>query len=118
MNKPLAGKTAHTDMPAPVVLVPKPSALPPVPSVPHSRRIWIVGALLSLSVVAAVALGWWLSGSGGVVRYTATVSRGDVTRTVIATWEHPSLCTLDVTARVWTRPAIVRFEDRSMPWLS
>ncbi len=86
MNKPVVGRTVRTDTPVPVVLVPKPSAPPLAPTAPRSRRIWLIGALLLLAVLAAAAFAWWLSGSGGVMKYTtAAVTRGDVTRTVTAT---------------------------------
>ena len=46
----------------------------------------MVGSLLALAVGAAIGAAWWLTSAGGNVRYTtATVTRGPVTRAVIAT---------------------------------
>jgi HlyD family secretion protein len=53
---------------------------------PGGRRFWLIGALLSLLVVVAIAAAWWIFSSGPAVHYaTAPVSRGAVSHTVIAT---------------------------------
>lgn len=69
-------------------LVPFP-APPPVDEPPRasSRAYWLAGVLMALAlVVAAVAGARWLASAGGSIRYTTLpVTRGDITRTVIAT---------------------------------
>lgn len=81
MNKPAS--EGRTEKPAPVVLMPKP---PPVTPRRRFPRAWLIGGLLSLAVLIAVAATWWLTSSAGGTRYvTALVTRGDVTRTVTAT---------------------------------
>jgi HlyD family secretion protein len=84
MNKPVDTGAARSEAPAPIVLVPKPETAAPARS--RSRKPWLIGGLLSLAVLAAVGIAWWLSSAGGSVQYTtAPVTRGDVTRTVTAT---------------------------------
>jgi HlyD family secretion protein len=84
MNKPVGIGAARIEPLAPVILLPKPPAL--VPAGPRSRKSWLIAGLLSLAVLAGVAIVWWLSSSGGTVHYTtAAVTRGAVTRTVTAT---------------------------------
>ena len=88
MSKPVEKMSAAAaEIPAPVVLVSKPSSAPSSPpSAPRSRRGWLIGSLLSGAVLIAIAAFWWFSSSGGTVRYTtAPVTRGNVTRTVTAT---------------------------------
>jgi len=84
MSQPVGTIAAQAEPPKPITLVPKPP--PPAPAAPRARRIWLIGGLLSLAVLVAVAAAWWLTGTGGTVQYTtAPVTRGDVTRTVTAT---------------------------------
>jgi HlyD family secretion protein len=81
MNKPIG--EGRTEKPAPVILMPKP---PPVKRRRRFPRIWLLGSLLSLAVLAAIATTWWLTNRSGAARYaTAPVTRGDVIRTVMAT---------------------------------
>jgi len=67
-----------------VVLIPTVSkAEPPHP---RSRKIWWIGGLLSLAVLAVIGVAWWLATAEAPVRYTtAPVTRGAVTRAVTAT---------------------------------
>ena len=52
----------------------------------HARRYWLIGGLVALLVVAAVAVTWWILGARGTVHYmTVPVTRGTITRTVTAT---------------------------------
>lgn len=84
MSKPVGIGAARAEQPAPVVLVPKSPAV--APAAPKSRKLWLVGSLLALAVLAAIGAVWWFSSTGGTVNYTtAPVTRGDVTRTVTAT---------------------------------
>lgn len=81
MNKPVASNAAP---PAAATVAPAGHSPPP------ARRAlpWLAGGLLSLAVLAAViAIWWWFAaGTGGTVQYsTQPVTRGDVTRAVIAT---------------------------------
>jgi HlyD family secretion protein len=79
MNKPVGPSETRAE-PA-LTLVPQPA-----PARARWRKPWVIGGLLALAVIAAVGAIWWLSGTGGNVRYaTAPVSRGDVTRAVVAT---------------------------------
>ncbi len=84
MNKPVEIDTARIVPAAPVVLVPNPP--PTAPAAPRSRKIWPIAGLLLLAVVAAIGVAWWLTTAEAPVSYTtAPVTRGDVTRAVIAT---------------------------------
>lgn len=84
MSKPLDLAAARTETPAPMVLVPKPQ--PAASPTVHPRQYWVIGGLLSLAALAAVAVVWWLSSTGGTVQYTtAPVTRGAITRAVTAT---------------------------------
>jgi HlyD family secretion protein len=52
----------------------------------HIRTSWLIGTLLSLLVLIAVAIAWWTLGTSSAVRYTTVpVARGAVTRAVTAT---------------------------------
>lgn len=69
-------------------LVPFPA--PPPDDEPRrasSRGYWLAGVLIALALaVAAVAGARWLASAGNSIRYTTLpVTRGDITRTVIAT---------------------------------
>jgi HlyD family secretion protein len=84
MNKPVAIDTARIEPVAPVVPVPKPP--PIIPAGSRFRKTWLIAGLLSLAVLAAIGVAWWLATAEATVRYTtAPVTRGDVTRTVTAT---------------------------------
>ena len=84
MNKPVGTGTARIEPAAPVILVAKPP--PVVPAGPRFRKTWLIAGLLSLAVLAAVGVAWWLATAEATVRYTtAPVTRGDVTRAVTAT---------------------------------
>jgi HlyD family secretion protein len=87
MNKPVGTGTARIEPPAPVVLVPKaPPVAPAVPVSPRIRKTWLIAGLLSLAVLAAVGVVWWLAAAEATIRYTtAQVTRGAVTRAVTAT---------------------------------
>ncbi len=84
MNKPVGFETTRLEPPTPVVLIPTVSkAEPPHP---RSRKIWWIGGLLSLAVLAVIGVAWWLATAEAPVRYTtAPVTRGAVTRAVTAT---------------------------------
>jgi HlyD family secretion protein len=84
MSKPVGIIAGRIETAAPVALVPNPPPLAPVQS--RVRKTWLIAGLLSLALLAAVGLAWWLSSGNGSVRYTtAPVTRGTVTRAVIAT---------------------------------
>jgi HlyD family secretion protein len=84
MNKPVAIDTARIEPAAPVVLVPKPPAA--TPAAPRYRKFFLSAGLLSLAVLAAIGVAWWLATAEAPVRYTtAPVTRGAVTRAVTAT---------------------------------
>jgi HlyD family secretion protein len=83
MNKPAGPSEQRAEAPTPVKLVPP---LQPGPARARGRKAWMIGALLGLAVVATVGVIWWLSSANGNVHYTtAPVTRGDVTRAVVAT---------------------------------
>jgi len=84
MNKPVDLETTRLEAATPVVFIPTPpKAEPPHP---RSRKIWLVAGLLSLAVLAAVGVVWWLAAAETPVRYaTAPLMTGPVTRTVTAT---------------------------------
>ena len=82
MNKPMGIDTARSAPVAPVVLLQKPPAGAPA----RPRKPWLLAGLLSLALLVAVAVAWWFFRADTTVNYTtAPVTRGDVTRTVIAT---------------------------------
>jgi HlyD family secretion protein len=81
MNKPVGPSEQRAESTAPLTLVPKPA-----PARARWRNKWVIGGLLGLAVIAAVAVAWWLSTAGGNIQYTtAPVTRGAVTRAVVAT---------------------------------
>ena len=83
MNKPVGPSEARAEAPAPAALVQQSQ---PAPATSRWRNKWAIGGLLALAVIAAVGAVWWLSSAGGNVRYaTAPVTRGAVTRAVVAT---------------------------------
>jgi HlyD family secretion protein len=84
MTVPVAPRALRTEPPAPVPLVPK--LEPPTPVSSRWPKSWIIGGLSALLVIVAITGVWWLSGSSGTVRYTtAPVTRGAVTRAIVAT---------------------------------
>ena len=84
MNKPMGPGTARAEAPMPVILVPKPE--PATPTRLRLRKPWVIGGLLSLVVLTAVCVAWWLATAGATIHYTtAPVTRGAVTRAVTAT---------------------------------
>ena len=84
MNKPMGPGTARAEAPMPVTLVPKPE--PATPTRLRLRKPWVIGGLLSLVVLTAVCVAWWLATAGATIHYTtAPVTRGAVTRAVTAT---------------------------------
>ena len=84
MNKPVDLQTTKLEPAAPVVLIP--TASKAEPPHPRSRKIWWIGGLLSLAVLAVIGVTWWLATAEAPVRYTtAPVTRGAVTRAVTAT---------------------------------
>jgi len=86
MNKPVDLQTAHIEPAAPVVAAP--ASAPVKAELPHqrSRRFGWIAAPLSLALLAAVGIVWWLSSGNDAVHYTtAPVTRGAVTRMVTAT---------------------------------
>ena len=88
MNKPVGFETTRLEPTAPVVVVPASTPAPAKaePPRPRSRKIWWIAGLLSLALVVAIGVAWWLSNANGTVHYTtAPVTRGAVTRMVTAT---------------------------------
>jgi HlyD family secretion protein len=88
MNKPVDLQTTKLEQAAPVVAVPVPAPVSAKaePSHPRSRKIWWIAGSLSLALVVAIGVAWWLSSASGTVHYTtAPVTRGAVTRVVTAT---------------------------------
>jgi len=84
MQMPIESSKARADSPAPITLVPKPQ--PASPAHPYFGHPWLIGSVSALLVIAAIAVIWWSLSSGGSVRYsTAAVTRGAVTRAVVAT---------------------------------
>jgi HlyD family secretion protein len=83
MNKPLGPGEARAEATASIKLVPPAQATPVHKRLPKS---WLVGGLLALAVIAAIAVAWWSLSPSRAVRYsTAPVTRGAVTRAVVAT---------------------------------
>ncbi len=81
MNKPLGPNEQRPESKPPLTLVPAQA-----PTRGRSRTGRLVGGLLALVVIAAVGAAWWLTSAGGNIRYTtAPVTRGSVTRAVVAT---------------------------------
>ena len=88
MNKPVDLQTTKLEPAAPVVAVPVPAPVSAKAEPPHSRsrKIWWIAGSLSLALVVAIGVAWWLSSASGTVHYTtAPVTRGAVTRAVTAT---------------------------------
>ena len=84
MNKPMGPGTARAEAPMPVTLVPKPE--PAKPARLRLGKSWVIGGLLSLVVLTAVCVAWWLATAGATIHYTtAPVTRGALTRAVTAT---------------------------------
>jgi len=85
MNKPVGLGATRIEPPAPVVLVPQPSPAAPAGG-PRYQKSWLIAGLVSLAVLTAISVTWWLSSAGGTVKYTtAAVTRGAITRAVTAT---------------------------------
>jgi HlyD family secretion protein len=83
MNKPLGPGEARADAAAALKVVPPAQPAPVRKRLPKS---WLVGALLGVAVIAAIGLAWRSLSPGTSVRYaTAPVTRGAVTRAVVAT---------------------------------
>jgi HlyD family secretion protein len=81
MNKPVGPTEQRAEPTTPISLVPKPA-----PERPRRRTAWLIAGLAALVVLIAIGAVWWLSSAGSNVRYsTAAVTRGDVTRAVVAT---------------------------------
>jgi HlyD family secretion protein len=75
---------------APSKLVPfpvtPPMVAPPTKPKLRSKKYWLIAGLLSLLVVAAVAVTWWALDGRSTVHYvTASVAKGAVIRTVTST---------------------------------
>ena len=84
MAKPVESSEARASSPVPIALVPKPQ--PVSPAHPFFGHPWLIGSVSALLVIVAIAVVWWSLSSGGTVRYTtAAVTRGAVTRAVVAT---------------------------------
>jgi HlyD family secretion protein len=84
MAKPVESNEARAGSPAPITLVPKPQ--PATPAHPYFGHPWVIGSLSALVVIATIAVIWWSLSTGGTVHYsTAPVTRGTVTRAVVAT---------------------------------
>ncbi len=80
MNKPIGIGATPIEPPAPVADVAKPPT-----AVLRIRKIWLIGGLLALLLVAA-GVAWWTLSATGAVHYTSVpVTRGAVTRGVTAT---------------------------------
>ena len=83
MDKPVEIGAARVEQAAPVAPLPK---TPPLPAAWRLRRSWVIVAALVLLAGGAGGAVWWLSGSNGTMNYTtAAVTRGDVSRAVVAT---------------------------------
>jgi len=83
MNKPIGFGGVKIESTTPLVLVPNASQA--VPAGPRSRKAWWIGAA-AFAVTVAVGFLWWVNSGNGNVQYTtAAVTRGPVTRTVVAT---------------------------------
>ena len=82
MNKPVGPTEKPVETAPPLTVVPQ--SAPPRSG---GGKRWLIGTLLGLAVIAAVGIAaWWFTGTGGTLRYTtAPVTRGPVTRAVIAT---------------------------------
>jgi len=81
MQKPMESNETRAESPAAIRLVPQPA-----PAHTHLRTSWLIAALLGLAVVAMIGVAWWLMTAGSGVRYTsAAVTRGGITRAVVAT---------------------------------
>ena len=84
MTKPVETDPTRPEAPKPIVLVPK--APRPAPAKSSTGTRWVIAGVVVLLLIAVAGATWWYAGSGGTVRYTtAAVSRGNVTRAVIAT---------------------------------
>jgi HlyD family secretion protein len=84
MQMPVESSKARTESPGPITLVPKPQ--PASSAYPFFGHPWLIGGMSAVVVVAAIAVVWWSLSSGGTIRYTtAAVTRGAVTRAVVAT---------------------------------
>jgi len=82
MNRPAALGSARAEKPAPVTLVPTQVSSTHF----HVPKLWAIGGVLALMIVAAIGFAWWVITSNGGVHYTtAPVTRGPVTRAVTAT---------------------------------
>jgi len=82
MNKPV-GPTEQRAEPTPLTIVPKPAS---TPAPTRWRGPWLIAGLLALAAIAVIAVVWWLTSPSSNVRYTtAPVTRGAVTRAVVAT---------------------------------
>ena len=81
MNKPVGlGETRAEPTTAPTLLPQR------APASARWRKPWAIGGLLTLAVIAAAGIAWWLSSGNGTVHYTTVpVTRGAVTRVVTAT---------------------------------
>jgi len=81
MNKPVGPSEPRAEPKAPIKLVPQAT-----PARAHLPTSWLVAGFLGLAIIAAVGVAWWLMSAGATVRYvTAPVTRGPVTRAVVAT---------------------------------
>jgi HlyD family secretion protein len=84
MAKPVESSEARASSPVPIALVPKPQ--PVSPAHPFFGHPWLIGSVSALLVIGVIAVVWWSLSSGGTVRYTtAAVTRGAITRAVVAT---------------------------------
>jgi HlyD family secretion protein len=84
MAKPVESNTVRAESPVPIALVPKPQPAPLAH--PFLGHPWLIGGMSALAIIATIAVVWWSLSSGGSVRYTtAAVTRGAVTRAVVAT---------------------------------
>ncbi len=84
MQKPVESSETRAGSSTPITLVPNPQ--PASPAYAFFGHPWLIGSMSALIVVAAIAVVWWSLSSGATVRYTtAAVTRGAVTRAVVAT---------------------------------
>ncbi len=96
MQQPVESGESRAESLAPIKLVPQSA-----PARAHVPTSWLVIGFLGLAIIAAVGVVWWLMSTAGGARYTtAPVTRGAVTRAVVATGTVNPVLTIIVGAYV------------------